>query len=48
LFWAFLIGLMVLIGGEINAAVRSAVEGREAKSAPQGTSEGLVESADDE
>jgi membrane protein len=42
LFWAFLIGLMTLIGGEINAAVRRAVD------AAGNNSGGLVESAGDE
>ena len=42
LFWAFLIGLMILIGGEINAAVHRAVVGR------KGASGGLVESPQDE
>jgi len=42
LFWAFLCGLMLLIGSEINAAVRRSVAARrEAKKA-------LVESADHE
>ncbi len=42
LFWAFLIGLMVLIGGEINAAVKRSVESR------QGGNGCLVESGHDE
>jgi membrane protein len=41
LFWAFLIGLMVLIGGEINAAIHRAVMAR------QSAAEGLVESKND-
>jgi membrane protein len=42
LFWAFVTGLMVLIGGEINAAVRRAVDhGKEGAG-------GLVESPHDE
>ncbi|MBN1632047.1 MAG: YihY/virulence factor BrkB family protein [Thermoleophilia bacterium] len=51
LFWAFLMGLMVLAGGEINAAVRSAVAARSAAAdtgAEKSAGEGLVESADDE
>jgi uncharacterized BrkB/YihY/UPF0761 family membrane protein len=42
LFWAFVTGLMVLIGGEINAAVRRVVDhGKEGAG-------GLVESPHDE
>lgn len=45
LFWAFLIGLMVLVGGEVNAAVRQRALSKEPDEAE---GEGLVESADDE
>ena len=48
LFWAFMIGLMVLAGGEINAAVRSAVARRARSRAAEDAGEGLVESPDDE
>jgi membrane protein len=48
LFWAFLIGLMVLAGGEINATVRSAVAGRRHSGVAPDAAEGLVESPDDE
>ena len=48
LFWAFMIGLMVLAGGEINAAVRNAVARRELSRATEDAGEGLVESPDDE
>ncbi len=42
LFWAFLIGLMILVGAEINAAVQRAVsEARDRK-------RGLIESPHDE
>jgi membrane protein len=52
LFWAFLIGLMVLIGVQINAVVCRAVENRKVKK-QESLSEGeqsaeLVESAHDE
>jgi membrane protein len=42
LFWAFLVGLMMLVGGEINGAVFRAVAGRRAASG------GLVESGHDD
>lgn len=42
LFWAFLVGLMILFGGEINAAVRRAVDHNRAGAG------GLVESLHDE
>jgi len=42
LFWAFLIGLMILVGGEINAAVRRTVVRREQ------TRRGLLESTDND
>ncbi len=52
LFWAFMIGLMVLIGAQINAVVYRGVDAkREARRAaqPEGDSYGqLVESPDDE
>lgn len=48
LFWAFLIALMVLTGGEINAALRKAVEGKSHRGAEEATGEGLVESVHDE
>ena len=42
LFWAFLIALMVLVGGEINAVVHKAVVARRA------TRDDLIESQNDE
>jgi membrane protein len=52
LFWAFLIGLMVLIGAQINAIVSLAVDKKralQARASSEQDSEGqLVESPDDE
>lgn len=48
LFWAFLIGLMILVGGEINAAVRRAVLRREENRKALAAPEGLIESAGDD
>ena len=52
LFWAFLIGLMVLIGAQVNAVVGRAVEGRKATNAGcaagQASGGELVESPHDD
>ena len=52
LFWAFMIGLMVLLGAQINAAVSRRIEGRPAPGGYGGAYEGdsgqLVESSDDD
>lgn len=51
LFWAFIIGLMILFGGEINAAVKRTVDHhREARLPvnPESVQDGLLESPHDE
>jgi uncharacterized BrkB/YihY/UPF0761 family membrane protein len=52
LFWAFLIGLMVLIGAQINAVVCRAVEARKgagvARTDERESSSELVESSHDD
>jgi len=48
LFWGFLIGLMMLIGGEINGAVQKAVERRKTLPVEKESDSSLLESARDE